>query len=121
MTKAVTKIPVVWETKKSVANRLLGETGRPLLDRLLAETQTIAAKRRWPLQKLKVDYYQDPEEVDWEYMLITLDFDCPRDEAAPLFWCDYIKGFVTDMHRGLEGEEKEIFATKIHYELESDP
>ena len=80
MAQAVSTIPIVWKTKQSVADRLLGEVGRPLFDQLLAKSQTIAAKRRWPLQKIKVDYYQDPE-VDWEYMILTLDFDCPRSQS----------------------------------------
>ena len=116
MTRPATKIPVVWKTKKSVANRLLGQAGQSLLDGLLAHTQSVAAKRRWPLQKIKVDYYQDPEE-DWEYMLLTLAFDCPRPKAQKL-WVNYLKT-VTTLEDELGGTAKEILAKKVHYDFES--
>ena len=112
-----TKTPIVWKTRQSVANRLLGDEGRPLLDDLLAHTQAIAAKRRWPLQTIKVDHYEDPE-VDWEYMLITLDFDCPRPRADKL-WVNYLKT-VTEIENALGDTAKEILVKKVHYDFESD-
>ncbi len=113
-----TKPPIEWETGQSAANRLLGDQGRPLLDDLLGHTQAIAAKRRWPLQRIKVDHYEDPE-VDWEYMLITLDFDCPRTKAHKL-WSNYLKTVVA-LEDGLGGEAGDILRKKIHYDFESDP
>ena len=118
MHRAAKQIPVIWRTEQSVVNRLLGETGRPLLDQLLAETQTVAAKRKWPLQKIKVEHYQDPE-VDWEYLVLTLDFDCPRPEAKKL-WVNYLE-VVGAMDDGLEGTAKDIFTKMIYYDFESDP
>ena len=118
MAQATTKIPIVWKTKKSVADRLMGEVGRPLLDQLLAETQKLAAKRRWPLQKIIVEYYQDPEE-DWEYMVITLGFDCPRPKAHKL-WVNYLKA-VKAMRQGLGDMANDILLKKIHYDFESAP
>ncbi len=103
-----------------MADRLLGDAGRPLLDQLLEQTKQVAAKHQWPLKRIRVEHYQDPE-VDWEYMLVTLDFDCSRADAEPLFWDSYIKNVVGAMHKGLEGLEKDIFSSKISYELESDP
>jgi hypothetical protein len=118
MAQAVSKIPIVWKTKQSVADRLLGKVGRPLFDQLLAKSQAMAAKRRWPLQKIKVDYYQDPE-VDWEYMILTLDFDCPRLRAEKL-WVNYLKT-VRAMREGQEGQAGDILAEMVHYDFESDP
>ena len=115
---AATRIPVVWKTKKSVADRLLGEAARSLLDDVLVLAQTTAAKRRWPLQKLKVEHYQDPEIV-WEYMLVTLDFDCPRPKAYRLF-SNFLKEIVA-VEEGLEDEAREIFMKSIWFDLESDP
>lgn len=117
MPKAATKIPVVWKTRKSVAHRLLGEAGVPLLDQLLAETQGVAKKRRWPLQEIKVDHYEDPEE-DWEYMLLILDFDCPQPKALKL-WTNYLNQIVSGMEEGLESDAKDIFTKKIYYDFES--
>ena len=119
MVRTTTEIPISWKTTKSVANRLLGETGRPLFDKLLAETQGAAKKRRWPLQNIKVEHYQDPEE-DWEYMFVTLDFDCARSRARKL-WNNYLDQVVDGMKKDLQGEARDIFARRIHYGLESDP
>jgi hypothetical protein len=118
MTKAATQIPVVWRTDDTVAERLLGDAGRPLLDRILDLTRQVAAKRGWPLKEIKVESYQDPE-ADWEYMLLTLDFDCGRPKAKRL-WLNYLK-VVWDMRQEMDGPAKSILASKFYYDFESDP
>ena len=78
----------------------------------------MAKIRSWPLQKIKVDHYEDPEE-DWEYMLLVLDFDCPQPKALKL-WTNYLNQVVKGKRDGLKGEEKDLFSTKIHYDFECD-
>jgi hypothetical protein len=115
------EIPIRWRTKRATADRLLGDAGRLMLDQWLEHTRQVAAEREWPLKRIKVEYYQDEEFTDWEYILLVMDFDCPSDEAGKIFWEDYIKGIVGARQKELTGAEKEIFATMIHYELESNP
>ena len=71
MTETTTQIPVVWETTQAVADRLLGKTGRPLLERTLEFVGALAAEREWPLKSIKVTHYEDPEVV-WEYLLLVM-------------------------------------------------
>ncbi len=56
------EIPIDWKTKPSVVDRLLGHTGRPLLNQLLEQIKQTAEQRQWPLKTIKIDHYQDPEQ-----------------------------------------------------------
>jgi hypothetical protein len=117
--KSETEIPVVWKTKPDVALRLIGTVGCRLLDQLIEETKNIAVNDQWGLNKIEVDYYDDPE-VDWEYVMVVLDFGCPRAQAGRLFWDGFLKNVVGAIDEELEGVAKDIFLTKIHYDFESD-
>ena len=123
MTAETTKqIPVVWKTTHKIANRLLGETGRPLLEGTLALTQHIAAERNWPLKSIKVTHYQDPEVV-WEYLLLVLVFDGSQVESENL-WDKYLEVMeeaIEDVYQGLDTLERVIFANMIDYEFHSNP
>ena len=92
-----------------------------MLDQWLEYTRQVAAEREWPLKRIMVEHYRDDEIWDWEYILLIMDFDCPRAEAKELFWEDYIKGIVGAKQKELTGSEKEIFVTMIHYGFESNP
>ena len=120
MVKAL-EIPIRWRTKRTTADRLLGDGGRLMLDQWLEHTRQVASERGWPLKRIMVEHYRDDEIWDWEYILLIMDFDCPRTEAKKLFWECYIKEIVATRQNELMGAEKEIFATMIHYELESNP
>ena len=120
MNKSGAEIPVVWRTKQDVALQLMGTVGCRLLDQLIEETKKMAAKDQWELNKIEVDYYDDPE-VDWEYMMVILDFGCPQAEAEPLFWDGFLKNVVGFIDQELVGVAKDIFLTKIHYDFDSDP
>ena len=113
------EIPVDWKTEPAVADRLLGDAGRPLLNQTLAQIRQTAAQRQWPLTAIKVDHYQDPE-IDWEYLLLIMDFDCPWDEAEPL-WEICLETVVGEISRNLAEPLKDLFGDLIHYEFESNP
>ena len=113
------EIPVDWNTKPAVVDRLLGDAGRPLLNQLLEQIRQTAAQRQWPLKSIKLDHYQDPE-IDWEYLLLTMDFDCSWDEAEPL-WEICIETVVGEISKNLAEPLKDLFGDLIHYEFESNP
>ena len=122
MTETTTQIPVVWETTQEVANRLLGKTGRPLLERTLEFVGALAAEREWPLKSIKVTHYEDPEVV-WEYLLLVLVLDGSRVKYEHL-WDEYLSATeeaIEEMYQGLNASERVIFATMIDYEFESNP
>lgn len=118
MAETTTQIPVQWETSHKIANRLLGATGRPLLERTLTLAQNIAAERNWPLKNIKVTHYQDPEVV-WEYLLLVLVFDGSQVESENL-WDEYLQVMeeaVEVVYQGLNASERVIFANMIDYEF----
>ena len=122
MAETTTQIPVVWTTTHKIANRLLGETGHPLLERMLSLAQHIAAERNWPLKSIKVTHYQDPEVV-WEYLLLVLVFEGSQVESEYL-WDEYLEVMeeaIEDVYQGLNASERVIFANMIDYEFYSNP
>ena len=122
MVEATTQIPVLWETTQEVADRLLGKSGRPLLERTLELARNLAAERNWPLKSVKVTHYEDPEVV-WEYLLLVLVFDCGPEKAMRL-WDEYLNAIeeaIEDMYQGLNASERAIFANMIDYEFRSNP
>lgn len=114
------QIPVRWQADADTVDRLLGTIGRPVLSRLLDWTQVAVEDKKWPLEKITIQHYQDSEE-DWEYLLLIMDFDCDRQRAKELFWDEYLGICVDAMSKELEGTEKEVLLRKIHFEFESNP
>lgn len=115
----IAPIPIDWQTKPAVVDRLLGDTGRPLLNQLLERISQTAAQRQWPLKEIRVEHYQDPE-VDWEYLLLVMDFNCAYEEADVL-WGICLKTVVGEMRRNLQEPLKDLFSDMIHYEFEGNP
>lgn len=118
MADTTTEIPVIWETTQSVAERLLGRSGLPLLDQTLSLAKRLAVQRKWPLLKIRIELYQDPEIV-WEYLLIVLVFDCVPATAQRL-WDEFIDA-TGSIQEGLGRQEVELFIKAIGYEFECNP
>ena len=116
---AADEIPVEWKAKPSVVDSLLGDVGRPLLNQLLERLRQTAGQRQWPLKAIKVEHYQDPE-IDWQYLLLVMDFDCPYDQAEAI-WESCLEIVVGEMSRNLDEPLKDRFGDMIHYEFESNP
>ena len=118
MTQATARIPVVWETTPAVADRLLGRSGRPLLEQTLSLAKNLAVERKWPLVKIRVELYQDPE-IAWEYLLLVLVLDCdPR--KAEMLWDEYLDATKL-IEQQLNEQELDIFIKMIDYEFECNP
>ena len=122
MSDIATRIPVIWETTEAVADRLLSKTGRPLLEQALKLADNLAAERRWPLKKIKVTHYEDPEIV-WEYLLLVLVFDSGHPMVEGL-WHKYMEALdeaIEGMYQELKPPEQGIFANMIDYEFDGNP
>lgn len=118
MVETTIQIPVFWETSQGVANRLLGKTGRPLLERTLEFADSLASEREWPLKGIKVTHYEDPEVV-WEYLLLVLVFDCGPVKAERL-WDEFLN--ATELiEKELNEQEYDLFIKMIDYEFECNP
>ena len=118
MVEATTQIPVLWETTQEVADRLLGKSGRPLLERTLELARNLAIERNWPLKSVKVTHYEDPEVV-WEYLLLVLVFDCGPEKAMRL-WDEFLNA-TEIIERELNEQEYNLFIRMIDYEPECNP
>ena len=84
------KVRVVWKTKKSEADRILGKRGRPLLDEMVEHMKQVADEKGWPLKRIDICYWQDVEERDWEIVRLVMVFDGDPD-MAPEYWSSYLK------------------------------
>ena len=109
-------IPVLWQTTEAQVDALLGEAGRPVLAQELERLNHLAAQHEWPLQRISIEYYQDPEICCEKYLILVLAFDCGRDEAKQHF-----KALLDDcdlVQQGLQGKEREIYRDLIEYDYE---
>ena len=114
MVETAKQIPAVWITDPAVADRLLGAEGRHLLDEVIDNIRQAAPENGWPLTQIDIDYHQDLEFEDWEYLLLTLHFDCPRPEAEQ--HCDDCLDQVVDPFQGNLGPGiKSRFIEKVDY------
>ena len=110
-------IPVLWQTTEAQVDALLGEAGRPVLAQELERLNRLAAQRQMPLQRISIEYYQDPEICCEKYLILVLGFDCGRDEAKQHFKammevCDLVQN-------ELSGQEREIYRDLIAHDYES--
>ena len=67
---AASKVPVVWKTDPSEADRLLGKRARPVLDGIIELMQQAAIERKWPLKQINIRYRQDMEFPEWEILRV---------------------------------------------------
>ena len=115
MTDTATQIPIDWKTPQTTADRLLGKKLRPLWDDTLALTQNLASERQWPLKRILVELEQD-DEIDWEYLVLVLVFDCSRAKAEKLR--DEFLNALNAIDRHLNEPEKSKFTQATHYEFD---
>ena len=107
-------IPAVWITDPAVADRLLGQEARHLLDDVVDHIRQAAIANGWPLTKIDIDYHQDMEFEWWEYLLLKLRFDCPRPEAEE-HWVACLEKVVEPMQRKLQPPAQDVFLEMMHY------
>ena len=109
-------IPIIWQTTEAQVDALLGQAGRPVLDRELERLRRLAAKQQWPLQSIRIDYYQDEEIETWQHLVLVLQFDCGAEKAEKL-WETAVEG----VYQTLKGQEAELYARYIDHDFEGHP
>ena len=107
-------IPVVWITDPAEADRLLGEEYRYLLDEVLDNFRQAAPEHGWPLAQIDIDYHQDMEIESWEYLILTLRYDCPRPEAKE-HWVAGMRTVVKSMQDELAPPAWDVFVERLDY------
>lgn len=116
MTTTPTPTPVIWQTNPETPARLLKKPLRPLWNDTLTLAQTLAAKRQWPLNKIRVELEQD-EEIDWEYLTLVLVFDTSRPQAEKL-WDEFLNEVGATQQKLNKADQLE-FIQAVHYAFES--
>ena len=107
-------IPAIWITDPAEADRLLGAEYRHLLDEVLDNFRQAAPDHGWPLSQIEIDYYQDMEIESWEYLLLTLRYDCPRPEAQE-HWVAGMWKVIKPMQDELVQPAWNLFVDRIDY------
>ena len=109
------RVPVVWKTAQSEADRLLGKVGMPVLDEVVDMLQLFSKKNNWPLKQIDICYHQDMEFVDWEEIHVRPVLELPFEEAEECLGSFLDQ--VTIYQRGLAEPELEIFLNAVEFDV----
>lgn len=95
--------------------KLLGEAGKSVLDKIIAEIKKAKTANDWPLLKVEIGRIEDLERKGWKYVLILLHFECNYTTADAFLKQLYIYLDLLE----LNVDEAAIFQSKIHFDVES--
>ena len=113
----VTDVPVVWKMKESEADRLLGNTGRPVLDEVVELLQRFAKDNNWPLRHVGINYGRDMELADWEWIEVVPVLELPFDTAE-----ECLGGFldrVDIFQHSLSEQKRDIFIKMVEFDVDT--
>ncbi len=112
--------PVRTNFTPSDLNRLLGNEKRAkslgqLVRRVIAEVQSAAKSEGWPLNRIEVNLYQDPEVTGWEYLVVLMVFDSSFELANQclLKLCYRLDEFSGQLKAG----EADLFRRLIYFDV----
>ena len=115
---AAPKVPVVWKTDPSEADRLLGKRARPILDGIIDLMQHAAVERKWPLEQINIRYRQDIEFPEWEILRV-----CAVLKADPETAEEYYRAFLQDeanaFQKSLDKAKRGKFIERIWFGFEA--
>ncbi len=115
---ATPKVPVIWKTDPSEADRLLGKRARPVLDGIIDLMQHAAIERKWPLTQINIRYRQDMEYPEWEILRV-----CAVLKADPKTAEKYYRAFLQDeataFQKSLGKVERGKFIERIWFGFEA--
>ena len=112
------KVPVVWKTDPSGADRLLGKRARPVLDGIIELMQYTAIERKWPLTQINIRYRQDMEFPDWEILRVCAVLKGDP-ETAEGYYRAFLQDEATAFQKSLGKAEREKFIERIWFGFEA--
>jgi hypothetical protein len=111
--------PVLTNFTPSNLDRLVGNEKKAnlgqLVHRVIAEVKSAARAESWPLNRIEVDLYQDPEAANWEYLVVLLVFDSSFELANQYLGQLYRR--LDKFSRGLKGGELTLFRRLIYFDV----
>lgn len=78
--EAIPAVEIAYLGKERV-KRLLGATGKGVLKKVLSLIMQSATEGNWPLKGVEIQYAEDPEVEEWEYVRVLLVFASSFEEA----------------------------------------
>lgn len=108
---ASSNVPVVWKIERSEVDRLLGKTGRILLDDVIRLMQHAAIDHMWPLKQIDICYWLDVEETDSEILRTVLVFEAHPDRAEQ-YWKSFL-GLSDSFQKGLSKARRKMYIERF--------
>ena len=112
------RVPVVWKTSQSEAHRILGKTGRPVLDQIVDRMQRYAKENEWPLDQINICYRQDIEYLDWETIGVSPVFRAPPDKGEELIG-RYLREDASSFMDSLGKRQRRAYIRCIYFDFET--
>jgi hypothetical protein len=88
-----------------------------LISKVIDQVRVVAKSERWPLNRVEIDLYQDPEVVSWQYLVVLLVFDSPFEVANK-----YLKELYHNLDsfsQKLKEEEQKLFRRLVYFDIET--
>lgn len=116
--------PVLNNFTPADLDRLVGKGKKANLGRLVRrvvdEVKSAASAESWPLNRIEVELYQDPEVANWEYLVVLLVFDNSFDEFDKANqYLEQLYHRLEGFSQGLTGEALDLFRRLIYFDIAS--
>jgi len=95
--------------------KLLGSQGRVVLSKIVKLIRNSQSELDWPLERIDVGYVHDLELKDWEYVLVSLVFNCPFELADKHLHEFYV--LLDRLNGTLTGHEQEIIQRLLYFDV----
>lgn len=88
-----------------------------LISKVINQVRVAAESEKWPLDRIEIDLYQDPEVASWEYLVVLLVFDSPFEVANK-----YLKELyhrLDSFSQKLKEKELNLFRRLVYFDIET--
>ena len=110
-------VPVLLKVGQDELHRLLGDQGKRVLRQVHQFIKKVAVNHHWPLERIEVRYYRDPEVKGWEYVIVDLVLTCSFDQAEQylLEFCDFLDAQSSHWNE----QDQNILHEKIYFDVKA--
>jgi hypothetical protein len=88
-----------------------------LISKVIDQVRVVAKSERWPLDRIEIDLYQDPEVVSWEYLVVLLVFNRPFEVANEYLKESYPR--LDSFSQKFKEEELKLFRKLVYFDIET--
>lgn len=112
-TKRITQqLASIRYSNRDAIDRLLGNEGKGVLKKVVDLLNQTAHKQNWPIKYIDIQFIEDTDINNWQYILVVLRFDCDLDTAD-----DYLHEFYNRLDILIDSfeENQESILTSLLY------